>query len=200
MMLGLAFDTETSGLPPKGIEKGNPQYPWPAEIGCVLFDMDGNERAVFGSRIRADGRKMQAEATAVHGITDREASMGGVRTLTALAVLCGFAEDASFITGFNVGFDRDVCESSLILLGKDTRALVRPGLTVVDLMRPSTAACKIPSDYADGGYRWPTLDRACQELLGDPPRDGKHKALLDAQRAMRLFLELRRLNYLELAA
>lgn len=187
----LSFDTETSGLPVAGIPKGHDQYPWPVQIGMELFDDDAATLGIFESQVRSDGRKMSAGAIAVHGITDRSASRDGISEIAMLAVASGFAAQADYAIGFSVTFDIGVLESALMRLGKSTRMLVRPGLQIVDLKEPAAQACKIQSDHDSGTYRWPTLDKACEIILGEPPRTGKHRGLADAQRAKRLFFALR---------
>jgi DNA polymerase III epsilon subunit-like protein len=199
-MTALSIDLETSGLPKPGMIKGSDEYPWFVEVGAILFDLNGVELDIFGSRVRADGRKMQPGAIAVHGMTDWEASRAGISEIAALSVVCGFAAQARYLVGYGVQFDRDVCESTLIKLGKETRMLVRPGLQVVDLRPPATQACKIPSDHESGGYRWPSLGEACERLLGDPPRTGKHRAVEDARRNVRLFVHLQQAGYLDLGS
>jgi DNA polymerase III epsilon subunit-like protein len=196
--LALALDLESSGLPPSGVEKGHPQYPWACQIGCLLFDLEGNEMAVLETIIKSEGRKMQPGAIVVHGISDQDAATFGVTEISAYALLCHLAAKARWLVGFHVKFDRDIVESALMRLQRDARMLVRPGLEVVDLVQPCAAVCKIESDHESGTYRWPNLDKACETILGDAPRQGKHGALDDARRAKRLFLELRKRNVIEL--
>lgn len=186
----LSLDLETSNLPPKGIEIGSDQYPWPVQAGCVLFELSGHDRAVFGSRIRSDNRTIHPAATAIHGITTREAGRSGIPEKTALSLICNLAAEASTLIGFNVAFDRDILVSSIIRLGQDPKKLVRPGLQVLDLMQPSTAFCKLPSERDTGEYRYPKLDEAMCMLRRERPRHGYHNALNDALRAKRLFLSL----------
>jgi DNA polymerase III epsilon subunit-like protein len=198
--LALAIDLESSGLPPPGVEKGHAQYPWACQIGCILFDLEGNELAVLETLIKSEGRKMQAGAIAVHGISDQDAAIFGVGEVPAYALLCHLAAKAQWLVGFHVKFDRDIAESALIRLNKDTRMLVRSGLEVIDLVQPCAAVCKLPTDHDSGSYRWPNLDVACEKILGEPPREGKHGALDDSRRAKRLFLELWKQNVIELEA
>lgn len=199
-MIHLALDVESSGLPKRGIDAASPQQPWAVSVGLVLFNDADDELGVFSSRIRADGRRIEDGASAVHGITDREAARTGISEIAAMAVVCGFAAQAHVLTGYSVKFDRGICESTLARLGKDARMLIRPGLQVIDLIEPAAAYCKIASDHDSGSYRWPSLDVACQQILGEPPREGAHNALSDAQRARRLYRALRNLNLIEAAA
>ena len=194
----LALDCETSGLIPKGAVPGSAQFPWPVQIGAVLFGFDGHDRASFGSRIRADGRTVSAGATQVHGITSRDVGKSGVPEIIGLGLICAFAAEAKFLTGYNVGFDRAILESALIRLGKETKKLVRPGLEMVDLMPPATAACKLPSDREDGAYKFPRLSEALTIIRKERPRKG-HDALSDARSAKRLFLSLKARGYLDIA-
>lgn len=201
----LAIDLETSGLPPKGVSIGDPQYPWMVEVGAVLFPLPSLPPAdagefIFSTRvIAADGRQIQAGAAAVHGITTRDAGRFGVSEVVALGVICGYARNARWITGFNVAFDRDIVHSALILLKKDPTAFTRRGLQIVDLLPPATAACKLPSDHESGGYRWPKLSTAMNMLLGEEPSEGKHRALPGAQSAQRLFAFLHARGMLDIS-
>lgn len=195
----LAIDVESSNLPPKGIEPGDAQFPWCVSVGAVLFDFDGRNKSVFYSPIRADGRSIATGASAVHGISSKDAGKSGVPEIVALGTICAMASEARYLTGYNAGFDRSILESTLIRLGKDTRKLMRPGLTLIDLMKPSTAFCKIPSERDSGEYRWPKLDAAIVSVLDEMPREGQHNALEDALLAKRLFLSLYARGALDIA-
>jgi DNA polymerase III epsilon subunit-like protein len=194
----LACDVETSGLIPKGAVPGSAQFPWPVQIGAVLFDFDGHDRASFGSRIRADGRTVSAGAAQVHGISSRDAGRSGVPEIIGLGIICAFAAEAKYLTGFNVDFDRAILESALIRLGKETKKLMRPGLQAIDLMRPAAAFCKLPSEREDGAYKFPRLDDALLLIRNERPRQARHDALRDAYAAKRLFLSLRSRGALEM--
>jgi DNA polymerase III epsilon subunit-like protein len=190
----LSIDTETSGLARSGIEKGSEEYPFLLEVGLELFAEDGTTAGLFKSRVRSDGRSIQPGATAVHGISDRAAVRDGVSEIAALAVISGFAAQADYLIGYSVSYDRDIIESALIRRGKETRMLVRPGLEVIDIKLAATAACKIPTDHSSGSYKWPSMDVAAEMILGEPPRVGPHDALLDCQKAKRLFMALKHLT------
>jgi DNA polymerase III epsilon subunit-like protein len=201
-MLFLALKLETSGLPPPNIPKGDPQYPWFCQVGLVLFDETGRRHGFLSSMVRADGRKIQTGATAVHGIDNRAVGSGGLKEIAALAVVCGFAAQADYLVGYHVRFDRDVLESALIRLGKSTDMLVRRGLAVIDLVDPCSAFCRVTGEHESGTFRWPPLTTAAEKILGDPPApDGSARdAFAGAETAMRLFLELRRRDAIEVAA
>lgn len=187
----LVIELETSGLPPKGIPLGDPQYPWIIEASAEVFSLDAMTLGIFSRRVIADGRHIHPGATAVHGISTKDAGREGASELVALGSICNFAQDVGFITGYGIEFDRDVIHSALILLGKNTARFTRRGLQMVDLMKPATAVCKIPGDHYTGGYRWPTFETAVETILGEKIVYGGPRSLrtlLKAQAAKRLFL------------
>ena len=87
----LALDVESSNLPAKGMAIDHPQYPWPMQVGAILFGFDGRDHAIFSTRIRADGRGVSDGAKAVHGISARDAGRSGIPEVVALSVICHFA-------------------------------------------------------------------------------------------------------------
>lgn len=206
MSLVLALDVETSDLPPAGMDVLHPQYPWPVDIGAVLFDMDGHDQAEFSSRIRSDGRSIAPRATEVHGITTRRASREGVSELLAIGIIFGwpdhpgFADQARYIVGYNLDFDLGILESSLIRLKRDPAKLIRrPHLQQVDLMKPSAQFCQIEGNGDSGEYRWPKMDQAMEIIRKERPRTGAHRGIIDARRAKRLFLSLHNHRALNIA-
>lgn len=197
----LFFDLETSDLLRRDVPLGDPAQPWIVSIGAQLCAMDGMLRDHFHARIRADGRQVRAGAQAVHGVSSRDAARTGVSETVGLGMLIGFAAQATYCAGHGIeGFDRQVVESVLLRLGKDTRMWTRPGLQFFDTMKLATPVCRIPSGRDDGGFKWPSLDEALFELLGEPARGGFHSAYEDCDRARRLFLALRERNVVEIAA
>lgn len=197
----LIFDLETSDLLRRDLPLEDPAQPWVVSIGAQLCAMDGAVRDHFHARIRADGRQVRAGAQAVHGVSSRDAARSGVSETVALGMLIGFAAQATYCAGHGIeGFDRKVVESCLIRLGKDTRMWTRPGLQFVDTMLLATPVCRIPSGRDDGQFKWPSLDEACEAILGEPRREGNHSAYEDCDRARRLFIALRERNVVEIAA
>lgn len=171
------------------MEVADSQYPWPVHIGAALFDEAGHDLALFSSGIRADGRAITSEAAKVHGITTQQAGRSGVPEIVALSAVCHLASQARYLIGFNIEFDRDVLVAAILRHNQDPRRLLRPGLLIIDVMKPAAAFCKLASE--SGSYRWPSLDEACALLIGEPARTGHHSAWDDLQRTKRLYLWLR---------
>lgn len=190
----LFIDTETSGLFKKNLPMDSDQQPWCISLAAELCDDVGRQIACINTGIRANGRKITDGAQKVHGVSSATAGRTGVSELAALGVLCGresFASQARYVIGHGVSFDRDIITSVLARNGRDATTWVRPGLTFVDTMLASTPFCKIATDRDDGGFKWPTLDEACELLLNEPPRTGPHNAFDDLQRCKLLFFWLR---------
>lgn len=199
----LFLDTETSGLLKRNLPLESPEQPWIVSIAAQLCDNSGNELAAFRSGIRAHGRSISDGAKAVHGISTREAGKGGVAEKSALRILCGresFAAQARFVIGHGLDFDRDVIAGSLLRNGWDAAVWLRPGLSFINTMTSAAPFCKLPSDHDSGSYKWPSLDHACELLLGEPPRVGRHDAWDDLNRCSRLFFWLRDRGTFEVAA
>lgn len=196
----LAVDVESSDLIKRDLPLSDASQPWAVGIAAQLFGEDGKPVDFFCTKIRGDGRQIRPGAEKVHGISSRAAGRGGISEVAALGMLCGLAAQASYLIGHNVEFDRQVIEGLLIRLGKDTKLWVRPGLQSVCTMLASVALCRLPSGREDGQFKYPSLDEACEILLGESRREGHHAAWDDCDRARRVFLVLRERNCLEAAA
>lgn len=197
----LVVDTETSGLFKRHLPMDSDQQPWVISLAAELCDDAGRQMACLSTGIRANGRTISSGAQRVHGVSTALASRTGVSELAALGVLCGkesFASQARCVIGHGISFDRDVITSVLARQGRDPSTWTRPGLQFVDTMTASAPFCKIPSEHESGGYKWPTLDEACEILLNEPPRTGPHNAWDDIQRAKLLFFWLRSHGALEI--
>ncbi len=199
----LFVDTETSDMLKRHLPLSDESQPWIVSIAAELVGMDGVTQDFFYTRVRAaDGAKIRDGAEKVHGISSREASRSGVPQVVALGMLCHFAAQANLAIGFGMDFDRQIVESALIRSGKDTKLWVRPGLQFVNCMLAATPVCKLPPKQPrdDGAHKWPSLDEACEIILGTPRREGHHNAWNDMQRTKLLYFALRAKGVLEIAA
>lgn len=195
----LVIDCESSDLIRKDVPLGDASQPWAVSVAADLCSDDGQSLAFFHTHIRSEGRAIKEGARAVHGISTRDAGRNGVSEVTAIGMLIGLAAQATVLVAHNVDFDKQLVESLLIRRGKDVRMWTRPGLTSCCTMLAAAPFCKLPTDHESGSYQWPSLDAACQIILGEKPREGAHSAWDDCQRAKRLFLQLRPRGALEAA-
>lgn len=195
----LIVDAETSDLPKRDLPADDPAQPWIVSVAAMLCSPEGEPQDFFHTRIRSDGRKIKDAAAAVHGISSRAAGRNGVSETAALGMLIGFAAQATAIVGHGIDFDRGMVECALVRLGKDTRIWVRAGLEFICTMKAAAPLCRIPSTHDSGGFRWPSLDAACEIILQEKRREGHHTAWDDCNRTKRLFLALRERKVLEAA-
>lgn len=199
MTATLYFDCESSDLLKRDLPLDDPAQPWAVSIAALL-EVDGVQTDHVHLRIKAEGRHIRPAAEAVHGISSRAAAKGGISEVAALGVLCGLAAQAQVVVGHGIDFDRQVIEGCLMRRGKETRLWTRPGLEFQDTMKAATPFCRIPTDREDGGFKWPALDEACTQLLGEDPRGHVHGAWDDMQRVRRLHRWLMERGALEVAA
>lgn len=190
----LFLDCETSGLIKKALPLGSPEQPWIVNLAAELTDGAGKQLACIRTGIRANGRTITDGARNVHGVSSATAARSGVSELAALGVLCGresLASQARYVIGHGISFDRDVVTSVLAGQGRDPASWTRPGLQFVDTMLAAAPFCGISGEHESGGYRWPSLDQACETLLGEAPRVGPHDAWDDLRRCKELYFWLR---------
>lgn len=187
----LVIDSETSGLWKRDLPPDHPGQPWIVTLGAKLRAPNGDLLGHFSTRIKAEGRKIETGAEAVHGISSVQAGRTGVPEVVALGMLCHFAAQAKYLVGYGIeSFDRRIVVSLLMRMGKDTKMFERPSLEFVDVMFAAMQACRLPSDHEAGGYRWPSLDEAGEIILGEKPREGRHDVWDDVERCDRLFTHL----------
>lgn len=193
----LFVDTESSDLVKWDLPPEDPAQPWPVSIAAELV-VGGIASDFFHAHVKAEGRVVREDAAAVHGVSTRKAAKSGISEVVALGMLCGFASQARQVVGHGIDFDRKLIEGSLLRRGKESRLWTRPGLEFICTMKAATPFCRL--ERQDGSPKWPSLDEACEILLGEPRREGAHGAWDDMKRAQRLFFWLQERGAFEVAA
>lgn len=178
-------DTETSGLPLWDKPYSDPGQPRIVQLGVIVADEHGAERACFKTTIRPEGWEITAGAQRVHGISTEDANRFGIPVLEALAVFLRMLDQSRTLIAHNLAFDAD------IMISREIHAL-------------SPNKADTPSWWGRG-----RLHRACTMLLGRAHcrNTGKlvdvykaltgedfvqtHDGLDDARAALRCFLALR---------
>ncbi len=74
----LFFDTETTGLPPRGAPIDDPRQPHLVQLAAMLADDDGRVLFAMSEIIRPDGYSVPEQASNVHGITTEIAEAVGL--------------------------------------------------------------------------------------------------------------------------
>lgn len=197
----LFLDLETSGLPRRDLPLGDPAQPWAIAVAADHCDDDGRTINAIRALIRPEGRKVKDGARAVHGIDPSFAERKGVAETKILSLLAEMAgKDRTLAVVSYTTLDPWVIESLMVRLeeqlgkpfGTFRNRWVRPGLQFIDIQKPACQLeCRIPGEFDDGSYRWPSLDESCRVILGEEPRQGHHDAWDDLSRLKRLWAALR---------
>lgn len=118
----LFVDVETTGLPVPALDRDDPAQPWPVSVAAELCELTGERRGYIERLIRSGGWLMTPGATAVHSISDEEAGRFGGSIEVTTAFVCEMAGEASYVVGWNCGFDRRIIETSITRFTKKVRA------------------------------------------------------------------------------
>lgn len=189
----LIVDTETSGLPGRGMPLTHPRYPRIVELGMVLIDGD-RERQSVNLIIKPEGWEVPAEAAAIHGIDHALATRVGVPIRAAIATYAHLMRCADEVVGHNVRFDLDLIGAELLRLGRDLvdyrpRAVVDTAEVATPVVRLPPTERMIAAGLGDR-FKTPTLGE-CYRFLFNEELTGAHGAMIDCRACWRVLRELR---------
>lgn len=181
----LLLDTKTSGLYLENLKMDDPQQPWVPSLAAALITKAGTFVSHMSFLIKAEGRKIKANAFNEHGITDVACSQYGVPEPRVLGLLTDLLKTApmSALRVVTYGdLDPKILGSLLarfaISQNKpsttfDRLWLARPGIELIDIMKPyAQQVCKLPPTVEGLDYKWPSLSEAAEIVLARPPRPG----------------------------
>lgn len=182
-----------------------------------LATEDGTPIEQFSCGIRAGDRKIDAEATRIHGITSAYAARSGVDESFALSMVCGlkqkqkpdgtvrpdrpgFASNARLCICWDAAFVRVVIDSLFQRLGEPAGAWVRPGLQFIGLQEICTPYLRLPAVQGDqsGGYRKPSRDEVAAAFFHREPRPLPHRVDDNLEIEKAIFSELLARNMIEM--
>ena len=183
----LFIDTETTGLPKKKFLLSNPSACWPrlVELAWIECENDGTVIDEYNSIIRPDSFNIPDSASAVHGITTREALDNGQSLVLVLEQFYSSVKNCSLIVGHNVEFDANVIATESLRAGM---VLPIQSYQKKCTMKPTIRLCKLKRGT---GYKNPTLAELHYFLFGLSFPDS-HRALGDVRACMRCFFELKK--------
>jgi DNA polymerase-3 subunit epsilon len=189
-MIGLAFDTETTGIPYKEIPLNHPDQPRMVQIGCILFDENGHEIEVLDSLIYPDGWSVDYDSEMVHGWTTEDCAFLGQPAIDVLNHFSSISKKADFIIAHNIDFDITILEIESAHHNFD---LTIPDSKKFCTMKNSASIVGIP--FSTGGYKFPSLPEAYKAVLGkDLSEEDLHEALSDARMAKDLYIAMTALD------
>jgi hypothetical protein len=218
-MTMLFLSIATSGLPKGSLSADSRQQPWIVRMAACLAAEDGKPIEQFACGIRAGERKIDAEASRIHGIASAHAARSGVDESFALSMVCGlklkakadgttrpdkpgFASNAKYCICWDATFVRGIIGSLFERLGEPAGAWVRPGLAFIGLQELCAPWLRLAPAKGDdsGAYRKPTRDEAAAFFLDFEPRPLPHAVDDNLRIEKLLFPALRSRGALDLEA
>ena len=186
------FDTETTGFVQPKLPPEHPSQPHLVQLGGVLYDDSGHERASMDLTIKPEGWEIPSKASDVHGITPAIADRHGIPLIVALALFSNLAKLARHHVGHNIEFDMKVMAAAFHRVNRPMPAM-NPRCTK-DMADP---ILKLPPTEkminAGFGHKFkpPTLTE-CVRFFFDEQLVGAHSAVIDARACGRVYFELLR--------
>lgn len=188
----LVFDTETTGLPLKGLPNDHPNQPHLVQIGIIQADLAFTEVQSVSLIVRPDSWTIPENVVKVHGITTNLALAHGVPITVALAIYTNLRATATALVAHNVEFDLQIMA---IALARSGRTPAHPGPSVIictaDLATPVLNLPPTERMLAAGinKPKRPSL-KECYQHFFKEDLPGAHDALSDARACMRIYREL----------
>lgn len=196
MALAAFYDTETTGLPRADLPLDHPDQPHLVQVAALLVDLD--TRAVISTldvMVRPDDWDIPAEATAIHGITQEQATDAGVQEDCAVEMLLDLCL-GKLRVGHNEAFDSMMI--SIVLAGLPSVYVDEDWREIKSFctMAAARPVMKLPASQRliDEGrgheFKDPRLSEAYSFFCG-LPMTGAHNARMDARATMEVFFALR---------
>ena len=187
--MNVIFDTETTGIPPKGAqwELHYHAFPFIVQLSWKRSDQDHVNDYIINN-----GVQIPAEAIAVHGITQEMADKSEHDFLTIAEIFISDCMEAEELIAHNGYFDISIFKANIHRFTKNTyyRNKVNQALHKdkrVDTMMKTINFCNIP--FSNGrGKKWPKLEELYFKLFNET--FNAHNAKDDVLATERCYLEL----------
>jgi DNA polymerase III epsilon subunit-like protein len=181
----LFFDTETTGA--------NKARDRTVQLAWILTDEFGRDVAKKCFTIKPSGFDIPGAATAIHGISTKQAYSVGIDLEHVLSDFLITLNKASIIVAHNIDFDVAILRNDLAELGFNDPFLSKDRICT---MRASAAWCRIPHFNGKSGFKWPKLEELHFRLFGEYI-DGAHDALVDVEATKRCFFKLQEIGVID---
>lgn len=188
-MLGLVFDTETTGLWEKSLPCGHEGQPKLVQLAAILKDIETRREFMRVSLVIYRTEPIPEPAIRVHGTTQAISQDVGLDERDVLNVFARMIETADVAIAHNIEFDINIINNAARLMSGDPKLNLFEGKKKFCTMLASVPVCKLPSKFGHPGYAWPKLEEAVRLLLGREPSDA-HQAIGDAIDCDELFYHL----------
>lgn len=186
----LFYDTETSGMPLWDKPSRDPAQPHLVQVAAMLVDATTRKTvASIDLTVRPDGWTFDAEALAVHGITEEHAARTGVSETTALVALHDLWQRADSRIGHVQSFDARMIRIALLRHGW--------GEAMADTWKGGQAECTAllskPFVSPKGRGRGPKLAEAYRHFFPTDFADA-HSARADTEACAAVYWAIRDLH------
>ena len=172
----LVFDTETTGLPPKGPLDVR-TWPFVVQLSFVEMDTETDKLTEHDFLVRVAG---DIPTTDIHGITKSRNTACGFTFPDVFGIFAQFLERADIVVGHNVEFDLNMVR---VECRRHELAFAEPSV-VYCTMRANKERCNI---LAESGYvKYPKLVELYRFLFHVEP-ENLHNALTDVYVCLRCF-------------
>ena len=201
MVVKLIFDTETTGL---CNVKWDIDYMDFHHVVQLSWKSSNGDKGDF--YIKPEGYSIPDSAIAVHGITDKMASEGGVPFRAVIKGFLDACDRADKIIGHNTYYDTSTIKANVLRTAKlhpeeVSRSIVEKAVAVldkdkrIDLMRKTISFCDLPFPSGKKGKKWPSLVELYRKLFNE--EFPAHNAWEDVLATERCYYELLRLGVIE---
>lgn len=197
--MDLLFDTETTGLPGRGMDPAHSGYPHILQLAAGLRERSTSRlvSVVNVLVLPEHDFEIHPKALEVHGITREEVQLYGMQASKALSLFRLLALKADRLVAFNIDYDWGLIKALAYRSNIGWETL--PAAPRFCAMRASSPLCKIPPTermVAAGfnSYKNPSLSEAYRLLVDERGFDKAHDAFADISATNRIMQVLEATN------
>lgn len=173
--MNLYFDTETTGLPQKGLDYHTDYNLFP-HVVQLSWEFNGKERDYI---IRPDGWEIPQSATDIHGITTQMALTIGTPFEIVIPLFIQECLMANKIVGYNIYFDTSIIKANILRIGDEN--LIKLAFEALDKSKRVDIMYKamkvVKTRQPNGSGKFPSLEEAYLALFGETFQ--AHNAICD---------------------
>lgn len=183
--MDLLFDTETTGLPERGMDPTHSRYPHILQIAIALRERSTARLvSAVSLLVRPDGDfEIHPKAQEVHGISREEVEAYGIPAYRALDFFCLLATNVERIVAFNIDYDWGLIQALCWRSNLGEANLPhQPRFCAMRAVTPLCALPPTPKMIAAGRgnqYKPPSLQEAFRILVDPAGFDKAHDAFAD---------------------
>lgn len=195
-MIGLFYDTETTGLPDFKAPSESEHQPHLVQLAAMLVDLD--TKSLINSMdviVRPDGWIIPDDVAEIHGITTERALVEGVPEGSAIGALMDMWEKAQIRIAHNEPFDARIVRIALVRHMDQAMADKWKEGKAECTARLSTPICKLPPTpkMVSAGFnkfKTASLGEAYRHFTGKE-LEGAHSARADVHGCMEVYFAIK---------